>query len=88
MKTATTVLLILCVMITFAGLVPCLGWLNWFGVPMSGTVAVLGVIGLASDKDPSTGEGTNAGLYISTLIIGIIMAVVGGLRCSAGAGLF
>jgi hypothetical protein len=87
MKVATTVLLVMSIVFTMGGLIPCLGWINWFGVPAAGATAILGIIGLATEKDPITGKPDSLALYICALIFGLMMATVGFLRCSAGGGL-
>lgn len=87
MKVATMVLLTLGILLTLAGLVPCLGWLNWFGVPICSATAIMGIIGLATDKDPVTGVNESQALYVCALVFGLVLGVVGAIRCSAGAGL-
>ncbi len=87
LKTATLVVLVLGVLLVLGGLIPCLGWMNWLGVPLASAAAMLGVLGLATDRDPETKQARSQALYICALIFGLTMAVVGFLRCGAGGGI-
>ncbi len=86
MKTATLVVLVLGVLLVLGGLVPCLGWMNWLGVPLAAAAALLGIIGLATDRDPETRQVRSQALYICALVFGLTLATVGALRCGAGGG--
>ena len=85
MRSASQVLLICSLSITLLGLAPCLGWLNWIGVPTSIACAVVGCVGLVSDRDPS-GASPNAGLHAAALTLGLVLLVVGSIRCLLGGG--
>jgi hypothetical protein len=59
------------------GLVPCLGWVNWLGVPLNLITLILGIVGM-------TKETPNKGAYIAALIVGVIGILGGALRCFLG----
>ena len=86
MRIATALLLMLAICCTLAGLVPCLGWVNWIGVPTAGAAAILGIIGLSTQKNPLTGQPDNQALYICALVLGVVMAGMGMVRCYMGGG--
>ena len=84
MRTLTGVCLGIAIATGFMGFFPCAGWLNWFAVPLSGLSAILGVIGLFTDRD----EEETQGIYFGALIVGTIMGGVFALRCFLGGGIF
>ncbi len=84
MKTITGIFLGLAVITGFVGFFPCVGWLNWFAVPLAGISALLGVIGLFSDRDGEETQGT----YFAALVAGTVMGGIFAFRCFLGGGLF
>ena len=88
MSVASLVLATLSGVTTLFGLVPCLGWLNWFGIPISVAAVAMGVVGLVADKDPTTREGRNQNVHLIALVGGLICIGVGAIRCTLGGGFF
>ena len=86
MSTASLVMILLSVMTTAAGLPCCLGCVNYIAVPVSLTTLVVGLVGLGTDKDATTGRGLNVELHLAAVIVGVLCAVIGTLRCLAGGG--
>ncbi len=86
MKTAALVLLILGAALCILGLFPCLGWINWFGVPLNGGGAVIGIVGLTSGPKDVQGQAQDSGIYIAAIVVGSIGLIVGTIRCILGAG--
>jgi len=84
MKTITGIFLGLAIITGFVGFFPCVGWLNWFAVPLAGISALLGVIGLFSDREGEETQGT----YFSALVAGTVMGGIFAFRCFLGGGLF
>ena len=86
MSIAAIALLTLSVLFTLVGIVPCLGCLNYVGIPLSLVTAVVGVVGLASDRDPQTNEPRDRGLHLLAVVGGIVLMAIGMVRLSLGAG--
>ena len=84
MKTLTGVCLAFAITTGFVGFFPCAGWMNWFSVPLSGLAAVLGVVGLLTDKEAKDDQG----IYFAALIVGTVLGGVFALRCFLGGGIF
>jgi len=86
MSNASFAMIVLCMLSTAAGLPCCCGCLNWLAVPLSLATIVVGLIGLATDKDPATGRVRELRLHLAAVIIGIVCAAIGTARCGAGGG--
>lgn len=86
MSTASLVMIVLSALSTAAGLPCCLGCLNYFAVPLSLATTVVGMIGLATDRDPSTGLIRDTKLHLTAVIVGVVCAAIGSVRCMAGGG--
>ena len=86
MRVLSLTILILAMCSTFAGFVPCLGWLNWLAVPLSALAALLGALGLLIDRDPDTDRVRDPNTYVAALIGGVVLAGVGAIRCFLGGG--
>ena len=84
MKTITGIFLGLAIITGLVGFFPCVGWLNWFAVPLAGISALLGVIGLFSDREGEETQGT----YFAALVAGTVMGGIFAFRCFLGGGLF
>jgi pSer/pThr/pTyr-binding forkhead associated (FHA) protein len=69
----------LCVMLV--GLVPCFGWISWFTVLLGGAGAVVSLIDLTSNQNPSAKNSATTGLILSLVAVGI-----GAVRLVIGAG--
>ena len=74
-------------MFVMAGMIPCLVPLNFIGVPAALATALLGAVGLFSDRDPVTRERQHIGVYALTLLAGAGLAVLGFWRISLGGGI-
>ena len=88
MSLATLVLLTVTLPLFLIGLVPCLGWVNWVGVPLAVSTALVGLAGLAFDREPETRRPIGGLARVLGLVAGILMAVLGSLRCLMGGGFF
>ena len=86
MSTASLVMITLSVASTAAGLPCCLGCVNWIAVPLSLATVAVGMVGLATDKDPATGVVRDAKTHLAAVVVGVLCAVIGALRCSLGGG--
>lgn len=82
MRTATIVFLILSASFTLMGLIPCLGFLNWLGIPCSAACALLGLIGTTSKETPEKDKQ----VHLAALIIGVCLIGIGAIRCLLGGG--
>jgi len=87
MSVSSLTLLFLSAALTLFGLVPCLGWLNWVAIPLCFVTVVVGVMGLASDKDPHSGEARGRGVHLLAVICGLVLGAVATLRWVLGAGI-
>lgn len=87
MHVITLSLLVLALVTTISGLFPCLGWMNWAGVPLCLVTAVLGTVGLLVDREGSDQPGgSHQGTYLAALVLGVLMGVLGAVRCLMGGG--
>ena len=57
--------------IALLGLVPCLGWLNWFALIFGKIALVLCIVALVSEKDPTKRGPAMAGLIITSGALGV-----------------
>ena len=87
MSTASLVLFILSAILTLCGLPCCLGCLNWIAVPLSLMTAVVGLVGLITDRDPVTKRSRDVGIHLLALIGGLVLVMIGSFRCCVGGGL-
>jgi len=85
MSTASFVMILLSVISTAAGLPCCMGCVNLVAVPISLATAVVGVVGLAIDKTPE-GKINDSKLHLAAVIVGMVAALIGAIRCMAGGG--
>lgn len=87
MSTASLVLLLVSGFLTVCGLPCCLGCLQWFAVPLSLVTALIGLVGVLTDKDPITKQPRGLPIHLAALIGGIVLVVVGSIRCCVGGGI-
>lgn len=85
MPTSSFVMIVLSVMTTAAGLPCCLGCVNLIAVPISLLTVVVGLIGLAKTSRPE-GKSNDANLHLVAVIVGVLCAVIGAVRCTLGGG--
>ncbi len=66
--------------ITVLGLIPCLGWLNWFTLIFGKMAIILSIVALVADKDASRKSMATIGLILSSsaVVVGIIRLIIGG----------
>lgn len=86
MSTASLVMITLSVLSTAAGLPCCLGCINWLAVPVSLATLAVGLVGLGTDKDPATGAVRDVKLHLAAVIVGVLCAAIGTVRCGVGGG--
>jgi hypothetical protein len=65
----------------FAGLVPCLGWLNWLNIPLALAALIVSTIAMVNHK---VGPPTRS---VVGMVLSVIAVVVGALRLLLGGGL-
>jgi hypothetical protein len=85
MSIASLVMIVLSVLTTAAGLPCCLGCVNWLAVPLSLATVAVGLVGLATDKS-SEGKVNDGKLHLAAVIVGVLCAVIGAIRCTLGLG--
>ena len=86
MSVASLVLLTLSCFLTLLGLLPCLGWLNWIGSPLGAVTAIVGLAGLAFDRDARTGRAEGVPAHLAAVVGGTVLCVIAALRCMIGGG--
>ena len=79
MAIASLTLVALSACFTLFALIPCVGWLNFVAVPMCLVTTVVGIVGLASDKDPASGEPRGRSAHLMAVVFGLIL---GGVACA------
>ena len=66
------------------GVIPCLGWMNWFTLLIGGLAHLICWLALFSEgKNPSARQKAIAGLVLTLIVI-----IIGVLRLKAGHGIF
>jgi hypothetical protein len=88
MSSPSAVMIVLSVAATLMGLPCCLGWINWFAIPISAACIIVGAIGLATDRDSASGNARNAQTHLAAVIVGSLMMPIGVFRLVVGFGLF
>ena len=85
MSVASIVMSVVSGMVTCLGIFPCFGWLQWFAVPISAATVVIGLIGLATDREA---DGTARGIpaHVAAVGVGTLLVAIGTLRCLVGGG--
>lgn len=64
----------------FIGLIPFLGWFNWFNIPLAFVGLVISIVGAASNDN-------SKGPAITGIVLCAIAIFVGALRLMLGGGL-
>jgi len=62
------------------GMIPFLGWFNWFNIPLAGLGLLFGIIGAATSD--------SKGSSIAGIVLCAIAIFIGGIRLMLGGGLF
>ena len=57
--------------IVLLGLVPCLGWLNWFAIIFGKVSLVMCIIGLVTEKDPARRSKAVVALVVLSIALGV-----------------
>ena len=83
MRIAAIVLLVLSAILTVGGLFPCLGWVNWIGIPCSAATAIVGIVALSTKTTPEN----DRPIHTAALIAGLLFVCIGAVRCFLGGGL-
>jgi len=81
MRSLSANLSLVVTLLVLVGMIPCLGWVQWFGAVIAGVAIVVGGLGLLVDKP----EAKTA--HIVALVVGILGGGVGALRLCLGAGI-
>ena len=81
MKVASFVLGILAIGGMFLGLIPFLGWLNWFVIPFAGIGLLISIIAVATYQE-------NRGMSIAGLVLCSIALFISIPRLIIGGGIF
>lgn len=71
-------IIIACIMVM--GLIPCLGWLNWFVLILGKITFILCIVGLATEKDPIKRNQAVIGLVLTVIAfsVGFVRLLIGG----------
>ncbi|HYH84598.1 MAG TPA: hypothetical protein VEX60_03890 [Pyrinomonadaceae bacterium] len=71
-------IVVACIMVL--GLIPCLGWLNYFTILFGKVTIILCIVALVTEKNPSRHSSAIIGLVLASvaLVIGFIRLVIGG----------
>ncbi len=81
MQVASLVLGVLAVCGMFLGLIPLLGWLNWFVIPFAGMGLLVSIITVATSKG-------NRGMGIAGIVLCSIALFISIPRLIIGGGIF
>jgi len=84
MGIASLTLVALSAFFTLFGLIPCVGWLNFIAVPMCSVTTVVGIVGLASDKDPASGRPRGRSAHLMAVVFGLILGCIACARWVLG----
>jgi hypothetical protein len=70
----------------FIGLIPCLGWVNWFAIPLSALCVTAGLVGLFTDREPETNRMRGVLAHALAVGFGGLLVLVAVIRCAIGLG--
>ena len=87
MNVASQVTLLLAAIFVVMALFPCVGWLNWIAAPFCAVPVLLGVIGMATERDPETGQSIHLGTHLAAVIGGLLLGGISTFRCLMGGGI-
>lgn len=73
-------IVVLCV--TVIGLIPCLGWLNWFTVSLGPLTTILNLIAIILE----TSDSNKRSKAVIGLVLALVAVIVGGIRLVLGGG--
>ncbi len=82
MRSASQNLTIGVILLVAVGMLPCLGWVQWFGSFAGAIAIIVGLVGMLTDKSDSKAW------HIAALVAGILGGGLGALRCLLGMGVF
>ena len=69
-----------------AGLFPCLGWLNWVGIPTNAVALGLGIAGLTTRSAPGPSDASGSIPFVAAIVCGCVGLIGGVIRCILGGG--
>lgn len=72
---------IVAMLLMFVGLIPLLGWLNWFWIPFAGVGALIAALGVLFSASGKNGR-AKAGLVLNGIVIAVAL-----VRLSLGGGI-
>lgn len=72
---------IVAMFLMFIGLIPLLGWLNWFWIPFAGVGALIAALGVLFSASGKNGR-AKAGLVLNGIVIAVAL-----VRLSLGGGI-
>ena len=75
MSSASFALIFLSLGATALGLPCCLGWINCLAMPLSFACFVVGLVGLASDRDAS-GASRGVSVHLTAVVVGVLCGMV------------
>jgi hypothetical protein len=66
--------------LTLLGLIPCLGWVNWFVLIFGKMAIIISIVALVADKDASRKSMALIGLVLSSaaVVVAILRLIIGG----------
>jgi hypothetical protein len=66
--------------LTLVGLIPCLGWVNWFTLIFGKMAIIISIVALVADKDASRKSMAVIGLVLSStaVVVAILRLIIGG----------
>ena len=66
--------------VTLLGLIPCLGWVNWFTLIFGKMAIIISIVALVADKDASRKSMALIGLVLSSaaVVVAILRLIIGG----------
>ena len=83
LPTVSMVIGIVCASLMLIGLVPCLGWINWFVLMLGGVNKLLSIVAIIITRNPAGRNKAIIGLVLTlvALVIGVVRLALGGGIC-------